>query len=138
MHPSDLSRTLRELRDAGMTSAQLTRMHHFSLKRRPVSMADAIGYFEGKNTLLGNNIPFADRCCYVAEQVRARRLDLDKLIREALARLPLEAAAEEPEPTRISVHAKPIGRARSRAALAARARLPELSAKEPLEGRPLL
>jgi hypothetical protein len=92
MTPKDLANDLTFLRAQGLRSHDFTRLHHFSLSGRPVSLTDAIGYFEAKTSMRGQNLSLAERCHYVAEQVRAGRAGLSGLVSEALAKWPLGEA----------------------------------------------
>jgi hypothetical protein len=89
MTPKDLAQDLVFLRSRGFGTSDLTRLHHFSLVGRHASLSDAIAYFEEKGSLRGNNISLADRCHYVAEQLRSNRDDLPAVIAEALVMWPL-------------------------------------------------
>jgi hypothetical protein len=89
MTPAELARSLRELKAAGFSSAELTRLHHFSLKNRIITFGEVISYLGDKRYLLGNNIAFAERCHYVADQLRSGHTDKAELLRQALARTPL-------------------------------------------------
>ena len=95
MHPSELVEALQELRSAGLTSSHLTRLHHFSLKGGNVSLPVVIAYFQESNSLRGRNIALSERLRYVAEEVRARPRDLDKIISAALLAYPLGSETVE-------------------------------------------
>jgi hypothetical protein len=89
MTPAELARDLRELQAAGFSSVDLTRLHHFSLKSRIVTFGKAISYLEGRRYLHENNLAFARRCHYIADQLRSGHADKIELIRQALTRMPL-------------------------------------------------
>ena len=89
MHPSELVVHLRTLQSAGMSDADLTRLHHFSLKRHKVYFSNAIRYFEAKKAIRQTNELFAARCAYIAEKINSGRVGLQTLIDEALERNPL-------------------------------------------------
>jgi len=72
-----------------LTSKQLTRLHHFSLKGRAVSLPVVIAYFQGSSSLRGNNIALAERCRYVAETLQSRSGALTNVIEDALLKFPL-------------------------------------------------
>jgi DGQHR domain-containing protein len=90
MHPHTLARALRKLQSIGMTSEDFTRLHHFSLKGRRASLADAISYFDGKSSIHGKNLELARRCEYLATAIEDRSSDLPTLMRQALERFPLQ------------------------------------------------
>lgn len=96
MSTTALVQSLRRMHAAGLTSAQLTCLHHFSLKGRRVSLADVLAYFDERSSLRGNNISFAERCRYIAGQLDAGESDLSGLIDQALVRCPLGASPDEP------------------------------------------
>ena len=73
-----------------MTSEDFTRLHHFSLKGRKVSLAEAISYFERKTSIQGKNLELADRCVYLAMEVEKQPSALPTLMRQALERFPLQ------------------------------------------------
>lgn len=100
MSPQDLSDAIAQLKIAGFTNDDFTSLHHFSRKGRRVSMFDAIKYFAGRSSLKGANISMAQRCAYVAGEVRGGRKNRIELIREALAKWPLSESSGTPVQTR--------------------------------------
>lgn len=87
--PGDLSLCLERLLAAGLSNADYTRLHHFSLQGRRVYLTGGINYFGTYSALQGSNIALADRCMYVASQLEGGRTDKDSIIEEALNRWPL-------------------------------------------------
>lgn len=80
------------LESAGMTGHQLTRLHHFSISGRKVSFAETYRYFEHPKQLRLNNLRFAERLVFVADEHRRGGRELDAIIDEARRRWPLEMA----------------------------------------------
>ena len=73
---------------ARMSKKQLSRLHHFSLKGREVTFAEAYRYF-GTNRELGkNNTNYAERLKYVATKHKEGGKNLDSLIDQALKQWP--------------------------------------------------
>lgn len=90
--PIELSRCLERLRALGLSNADYTRLHHFSLEGRDVYLAEGINYFATHSALRGRNTTLAERCIYVANQLDSGRTDRDSIIKEALDRWPLGEA----------------------------------------------
>jgi hypothetical protein len=81
-----------------MTTDLLTRLHHFSLKGRRVTITEAISYFRRHESINGNNLAFAARCEFVATKYRSGDLHLPELVNAALSRFPLDAQSSPVSP----------------------------------------
>ena len=95
MNPHTLARALRKLQSVGMTSEDFTRLHHFSLKGRRASLAEAINYFDRKASIQGKNLELALRCAYLEAAIEERPTELQTLMRQALDRFPLQTKNED-------------------------------------------
>jgi len=89
MIPTELVYYLETMRQFGVTAAEFTQLHHFSLKGRTEYLSKAITHFQGTKSIQGNNISLAKRCEYVATKLKAGRADTVMIIAEALAQWPL-------------------------------------------------
>lgn len=79
----------RYLESVGLSRDQLSQLHHFARKGRPISFALVYSYFGESKDLQERNSRFGDRLAYVARERRAGRRDLNSLIAEALKAWPL-------------------------------------------------
>jgi hypothetical protein len=73
----------------GFTSKQLSSIHHFSLKGRDVTYAEAYRYFSVPKELQRRNSDYANRLMFIASQYRAKAGTLRQLISAALRKWPL-------------------------------------------------
>jgi hypothetical protein len=73
----------------GFTQKQLSSIHHFSLKGRDVTFAEAYRYF-GVNRELGEkNLAYAERLAFIADQYKAKAGRFSDLIAQTLKKWPL-------------------------------------------------
>ena len=80
----------RYLQDAGMSSDELTALHHFSRSGKKVTFASIPKYFAGSKELQDNNAAFAERICFVALEHRLKpEKSFAILVRTALAKWPI-------------------------------------------------
>ena len=76
------------LQTSGMTSDQLSQIHHFSLKGRKISFGQTMSYFGTDKNLNQNNLDFAKRIEYVETEHRRIGGNLDTIVQQALRRVP--------------------------------------------------
>ena len=90
-HRSDqVVNAARYLQTAGMSTDELTALHHFSLSGKRVTFGSIPRYFAGSKELQDNNAAFAERICYVASEHRVKpEKTFAALVRTALAKWPL-------------------------------------------------
>ena len=79
----------RFLEKNGFTRRQLSSIHHFSLKGRDVSFAEAYRYFEEPKELKHRNRDYGERLKFIAQEYRAQRGRFPDLIARALEQWPL-------------------------------------------------
>lgn len=73
----------------GFTAKQLSSIHHFSLKGRDVSFAEAYRYFGEHKELKDRNLAYAERLAFIANQYKVRTDRFSDLIAQALQKWPL-------------------------------------------------
>jgi hypothetical protein len=90
-HRSDqVVNAARYLHTAGMSSDELTAIHHFSRSGKRVTFGSILNYFAGSKELQANNGAFAERICYVASEHRMKpEKTFAALVHNALAKWPL-------------------------------------------------
>jgi uracil-DNA glycosylase len=77
------------LESNGMSEEQLSQLHHFSLKGRNVTYAEAYRYFSKAQDLKDRNADYANRLIFIANKYMARAGSLSALFSEALQTWPL-------------------------------------------------
>jgi hypothetical protein len=77
------------LEQHGFTQDQLSALHHFSLKDRPVRYNGIYKYFGTNKELQHRNALFAERVIFVADNYKDNKGSFSQLINEALTRWPL-------------------------------------------------
>jgi hypothetical protein len=73
----------------GFTQKQLSSIHHFSLKGRDVSFAEAYRYFGQNKELKDRNLAYGERLAFIAERYKAKAGRFSELIVQALGKWPL-------------------------------------------------
>jgi hypothetical protein len=71
----------------GMSAAQLRAVHHS--QRRLETFASTYRYFGENKELRHNNLLYAERLIYIAEEHRRGRRSIASLVQEAIERWPL-------------------------------------------------
>lgn len=79
------------LESKGMTTRQLSKLHHFSLKGREVTFQEAYRYFGTRKELGKTNADYAERLRFVADNHKLGRESFSSLIEQALRKWPLGA-----------------------------------------------
>jgi hypothetical protein len=92
MDASTLVEDLKQLRNVGVSSELLTRLHHFSLKGRNVTIDGVLSYFQCRKSITGRNLCFATRVAFVAEKCRSGDHGLPEIVISAISRFPLDVA----------------------------------------------
>ena len=92
MRPFDLVAILEYLRQSGMSSKQLSKIHHASLVGRKVYFGSSIAYFKKHDSMLDANSGFAKRCIFVANRHLAGETEIEQLVSAALSNCPLDDA----------------------------------------------
>ena len=77
------------LQNAGMTSDQLSRIHHFSAKGRTISFGQTISYFGIDKNLRQTNLNFAKRIEFVESEHKRTAGNLNSIVAQAVHRVPL-------------------------------------------------
>lgn len=72
-----------------MSEMQLSKMHHFSMKGRNVTHAQAYRYFDECKELRERNTNYANRLIFIAEKYKVGAGSFSALRIEALHRWPL-------------------------------------------------
>ena len=72
-----------------MTQAQLSALHHFALRGRPITFALVYSYFGEHKELRDRNSRFGERLEFVAREWKSGRHDFRVLIADALKSWPL-------------------------------------------------
>jgi hypothetical protein len=80
------------LQAAGMSTKQLSRLHHDSLKGRKVYFATAYDYFGQNRELDYKNINYAERLKFVAAKHKQGGEGLETLIEQALNQWPRQGS----------------------------------------------
>jgi hypothetical protein len=83
-----LTEALAYLATQGLSAADLSSLHHFALKGRAISFAQAADYFGVSKELRDRNDAFAHRVLFVAQQHRHQPQPWDPLLAEARRRWP--------------------------------------------------
>jgi hypothetical protein len=79
----------KHLEASGLTSKQLSSVHHFSLNGRDVTYAEAYRYFSAPKELQGRNADYENRLVFIAGQYKAKAGTFPQLINTALRKWPL-------------------------------------------------
>ena len=88
-HPcKQIVKAAKYLQSAGMTSEQLSRIHHFSIKARTISFGQTVGYFSTDKNLRQNNLNFAKRIELVESEHRRAPGNFDAMVAQAVRQVP--------------------------------------------------
>ncbi|MDX6578016.1 MAG: hypothetical protein QOE96_3969 [Blastocatellia bacterium] len=86
----------RYLEAAGLSQAQLSALHHFSLKGRPITFNGVCSYFSKRNGDIWKiTSDFASRVLFIAREHRNGAHSFDALVQQALAKWPLEESGSK-------------------------------------------
>ncbi len=80
----------RYLENNGVSSKQLSLIHHFYLNQRMTTYSSIYKYFGINKNLQSRNTAFANRILYIAESYQQGKGNFTRLVHQALEKWPLE------------------------------------------------